>query len=145
MKIKIVDYSKRMKREVRELFLKIYPGDLKIAKLMAFDEGRKDHVATKIAVVNGKFAGQANMFRFRNKRAVSNLGYHVLPRFRQKGIGSSLCSAVMKAAQTKGIKKVLIRTYPTNTASISLAKSLGFKQVKDEFKKRNIIAFKKEI
>ncbi|OVE76489.1 hypothetical protein BVX98_05785 [bacterium F11] len=133
-----------MKDKIRILFEKIYPGDVPIAKKMTYDENRKDHVVTKIAMVNGEPVGQANMFRVRNQEDVSYLGYHVHPEFRKKRIGTNLSLAVMREARKKGIKRVVIRTHPTNAASISLAKSLGFVEEKKPIKKGEI-SFRKDI
>jgi len=137
--------QKQMSQEIRDLFLAIYPNDPSKAEKMDFDEKKsKTHVCTKVAVIDNKIVGQANIFLMKDKTDMANLGYHVHPNFHKRSIGEKISKAVIKEAKNKGIKILLVRTDASNIGSIKLAKKLGFKEPTNEFLETNkdIIAHK---
>jgi len=130
----IQDYKRdEMSKEIRNLFLTIYPNRPDIADKMCFDENMDRSVSTKVAIVDGRVIGQANIFLFKNNSEIANLGYHIHPDFHKMGIGSKLSQQAIEDAKNKGVKILLVRTDNYNVASINLAKKLGFIEPSDEF------------
>jgi len=136
--MKIENYvQQKMSQGIRDLFLAIYPNNPSIAERMDFDEHVKTHVCTKIAIIEKKIVGQANIFLMKNKTDMANLGYHVHPDFHKKGIGEKMSKVAIKCAKNKGVKILLIRTDASNVGSIKLAKKLGFIEPTKEFLETN--------
>jgi GNAT superfamily N-acetyltransferase len=134
----IKDYKqKEMCKVVRDLFLAIYPKKPELAERMCFDENMNRHIATKVAIINNKVVGQANVFLMKEGSEIANLGYHVHPDFHKKGIGKKLSEEIIKIAKKKRIKILLIRTDGKNVASINLGKKLGFVKPPKEFLEKN--------
>jgi len=52
-----------------------------------YDENAPLHVIIKVAVVDDKIVGQANVFRFKNNKSTAHLGFHVHPEYQRQGIG----------------------------------------------------------
>jgi len=138
-KIMIKNYSfKTMGSLILDLFLKIYPKNYPLAKKMAYDEEKiKNHISTKVALDNQKIIGQANIFILDEKQKIANLGYHINPDFRRRGIGEALAQAAISEAKTKGIQMLVIQTERENIGAIALAKKLGFISAPKEFLKEN--------
>lgn len=62
--------------------------------------------------------------------AGGELGYHVYRKYRRKGYAREACSAILSyARETLGLNKLYVRTRWDNTASVALARSLGFRAV----------------
>jgi len=142
----IKDYSfQEMVSSVKELFLKIYPDNPSIVKKMSYDEKNiKEHISTKVAFENNLLVGQANIFMLNQKKKIANLGYHIHPDFRRRGVGESLSKEVILEAKTKGIKILVVRTEKQNLNALNLARKLGFIIPPEEFimENKNILSYK---
>ncbi len=125
-----------MSSQIKELFSTIYPNNPEYSKLMCFDEKTDKHISTKVAIINNKIVGQANIFLI-NDENIANLGYHIHPDYHRKGIGKKLSEEVIKIAKRKGIEILLIRTNQTNISSIKLGEKLGFIKPNKEFLKKH--------
>ncbi|UCB44562.1 MAG: GNAT family N-acetyltransferase, partial [Spirochaetota bacterium] len=130
MDILITNYlQKTMSDEIIQLFKEIYPDrSIEDAKRMAYEENRELHVSTQVAIVDGKMVGQANVFRLANEPRIANLGYHVHPDYRQRGIAAKLSSVAIEYAKNSGVKILIVQTEASNQAAINLAKKLEFKK-----------------
>ena len=130
MDILITDYSqKSMGDGIIKLFREIYPDwPIEDVERMAYDENRELHVSTQVAICDDKILGQANVFRLPNDPRIANLGFHIHPDYRRKGIGTGLATTVMDKAKESGIKIIVVQTKSTNKAAIGLVKKLGFKK-----------------
>jgi len=142
--MKIAEYLKeKMGKDIIDLFSSIYPDwAIQDIKRMAYDENQQLHVTTKVAIIDDKIVGQANIFRLINNPTVANLGYHVHPDYRRRGIGVVLASAVIDKAKEYGIKILVIQTEIINQAAIKLAKKLGFDKPPKAFIKENVDGLK---
>jgi RimJ/RimL family protein N-acetyltransferase len=137
--MKIVDYSKnKMGKDIIKLFSAIYP-DLPIEEVqrMEYDENQKSNVCTKVAIIDDKVVGQANVFRLPNNPTIANLGYHVHPSYRRRGIGHKLSIKTMKIAKKSGIKTITVQTEADNLEAIILARKLGFGIAPKDFLEEN--------
>jgi RimJ/RimL family protein N-acetyltransferase len=136
--MEIIDYEqKKMSKQIKELFSKIYPNQPELVKRMDYDENLKNHIATKVALIGDEIIGQANIFRLIDDNT-GNLGYHVSPDYQNKGIGEKISKEAIAEAKKKGIKLLIVRTETNNISSIKLAKKLGFAHPSKEFINKNI-------
>ncbi|HAQ62296.1 TPA: hypothetical protein DCR49_09935 [Candidatus Delongbacteria bacterium] len=134
----ISDYEQsKMSQGIRQLFLEIYPDDPSLAEKMNFNENRVRHICTKVAMINGKIVGQANVFSFKGRPDIANLGYHIHPDYRNQGIGEKLSKATIDKVKNTALSILLIRTELKNIGSIKLARKLGFTEPTNEFQKAN--------
>ena len=133
--MEIVDYSRdTMGEDVSRLFCEIYPGwSSEDIQRVLYDERSPLHVATKVAIMDTRFVGQANVFLLPQEKTIANIGYHVHPRYRRQGIAQRLAIEVIRAAKEKGVETVVVQTERENTAAVSLAKKLGFSETSPKF------------
>ena len=64
------------------------------------------------------------------REAGGNIGYIIRPTERGKGYGKKLLELLLVEARKKGLEKVLITTFPTNAASIAVARANGGQVIK---------------
>jgi RimJ/RimL family protein N-acetyltransferase len=133
--MKITDYSKStMCDDIIQLFKEIYPdSSMEDIKRAAYDENAPLHVSTKVAIINDKIVGQANVFHLQHNKTIANLGYHVHPEYQRQGIGQRLATEAMKDAKEKDIKTIVVQTERDNVAGLKLAEKLGFSEVSKSF------------
>jgi RimJ/RimL family protein N-acetyltransferase len=133
--MEIVDYSRdTMGEEISRLFLEIYPAwSLTNVQRVLYDEKSPLHVATKVAILDNRSVGQANVFLLQHKKSIANIGYHVHPRYRRQGIAQRLSLEVIRAAKEKGVETIVVQTEGANIAAISLARKLGFSEASPKF------------
>ena len=142
--IRIADYDILMADKVRRLFSYIYPDNPNIVFKMSYDPTRQDHVATKVAYLAEDIVGQANIFLHKALDGNANLGFHVHPSTRRRGIATNLSNEAIKNAWAKGIRIFYIRTREDNFAAIAVARKLGFARDDSRFSDKGIAIFKKE-
>jgi RimJ/RimL family protein N-acetyltransferase len=123
---RIVDYDIFMKGKIRRLFADIYPDQPEIVDRMCYDPSIPNHVATKVAYVGDAMVGQTNIFLHKALDGNANLGFHVHPSIRGRGIATILSNEVINVARSKGISVLYIRTLKDNFAAIAVAGKLGF-------------------
>jgi len=135
----MIDYSrKKMSSKIVILFKKIYP-DWSVEDLqrVTYDEKMPLHVATKLAVIDDKIIGQANVFRLQYNSNIANLGTHVHPKYQGKGIGRRFASEVIKEAKKNGISGIVIQTEKDNEVELKVAEKLGFSEASQAFIQEN--------
>jgi RimJ/RimL family protein N-acetyltransferase len=137
--MEIIDYDKnKMSDSVLKLFKEIYPEwPMEDLQRVIYDENIPLHLTTKLAIVNNRVVGQANVFRLQHNKNIANLGTHVHPKFQKKGIGTKLAYEVLKEAKLHGIKGVVIQTEKDNKVELRVAKKLGFSEVPQKFIQEN--------
>ena len=142
--MKIVDYSKdTMGEDVYRLFLEIYPAwSLTDVQRVLYDEKSPLHVTTKVAIMEKRAVGQANVFLLQHKKSIANIGYHVHPHYRRQGIAQRLALEVIRAAKEKGVETIVVQTERSNIAALSLARKLGFSEASPKFTAENINSLK---
>ena len=129
--------------DIIKLFKEIYPDSSMVdINRAAYDERSPLHVSTKVAVVNDKIVGQANVFCLQHNKNVANLGYHVHPDYQRQGIGQRLAIEVMKDANEKDIKTIVVQTERDNVAGLKLAEKMGFSEVSKLFIDENMSSLK---
>lgn len=129
MDILIVDYSQKiMSSIIIELFSEIYPDwPIETVERMAYDENQELHVSTRVALCDEKMIGQANVFRLSHDPLIANLGFHVHPDYRRRGVGTRLSNSVMDKAKESSVKTIVAQTESSNQAAIGLMEKLCFK------------------
>lgn len=136
--MEIKDYNQEtMSDKVKELFLKIYPDKPETAQKMQNIKNAKRLVSVKVAIENDLIVGQANVLLFENNTDIANLGYHIHPEFRKRGIATKLSEEIIKDAKNKGVKMLLIRTDSSNLNSIKVAEKLNFIHPSEDFLEKN--------
>ena len=143
--IRITDYDISMTDQVRRLFVGIYPDQPDLVKKMCYDPARPDHVATKVAFLGKDIVGQANIFLHKALNGNANLGFHVHPSARKRGIATHLSSEALKDAGAIGIKLCYIRTHVENFAAIAVAHSLDFIRDDSLFAEEGLAVFTKRL
>jgi len=156
--MEILNYSKdKMGEDIVQLFKEIYPNEpMEHIMRAAYDEGSPLHVVTKVAIVDDRIVGQANIFYLQHNKTMANIGFHVHPKYQRQGIGRTLASKAMKEAKEKGIRIIVVQTERDNSAGVQLAEALGFSEVSKVFidenanglklcRLKNGIVLKKEI
>ena len=73
-----------------------------------------------------KFIGQENIFIKEINDGITNIGFHVHPLYRSKGVATSLVEAAIQKATVLGYKKFHIITETSNLKAIRLARKLHF-------------------
>lgn len=121
-----MDATALMKDRIRKLFTDIYPDDPEIVDRLCYDPAAPGHVVTKVACCGEDIVGQANIFFRRDLNGDANLGFHVHPSMRGRGIATALSLEAMKDASLKGVPVLFIRTREDNFAAIAVAAKLGF-------------------
>ena len=137
--MEIIDYCKnKMSDWVLKLFKEIYPEwTMEDLQRAIYDENMPLHITTKLAVINNRIVGQANVFHLQHNENVAYLGTHVHPKFQKKGIGTKLASEVIKEAKLHGIKGMVIQTEKDNNVEIRVSKKLGFSETSQRFIQEN--------
>ena len=134
-----------MKTQVRILFRSIYPEQPDIAERMCYDKDMPNHITTKVAFDGDILIGQANIFFKKELDGIANLGFHIHPEKRRRGIAKALSIEAINVAEAKGISDLYIRTHEDNIAAIAVAKSLSFVRDDSRFSTEGIIVFWKEL
>ncbi|HET7489230.1 MAG TPA: N-acetyltransferase [Acidimicrobiales bacterium] len=82
------------------------------------------HEAQFVAEAGGDLVGQLGM----TVRAygVADLGMHVAPEWRRRGVGSALLGAGLDWAAGAGAHKAALQVWPHNEAAIALYRTFGF-------------------
>ncbi|MFL5783066.1 MAG: GNAT family N-acetyltransferase [Bacteriovoracaceae bacterium] len=101
-------------------------------------ESVKDFVAKNIekkvpqvfALVDDKLVGWADVSPFIRETINhrGQLGMGILPSYRGKGIGTLLLKEVLKLSKERGLEKVELEVYKSNSAAFALYKKLGFEE-----------------
>jgi len=143
--IRTADYVILMKDEIRGLFTDIYPDYPEIADRPCYDPALRDHVVTKVAYSGGTIVGQANIFFHKDLDGNANLGFHVHPSMRGRGIATALSHEAIEDARSKGISLLFIRTREDNSAAIAVAGKLGFGRDDSRFAQAGLAIFKKQL
>lgn len=142
---KIVDYDIHLQLEIRRLFTDIYPDQPGIVDRICYDPTTPNHIATKVAYVGGAMVGQANIFMHKDLAGNANLGFHVHPSMRGRGIATTLSSEVINVARLKRISVLYIRTRQENIAALAVAGKLGFARDDSRFADMGLAVFVKHL
>lgn len=58
------------------------------------------------------------------------LGYYILPAFRRRGLAEEAAAGMMAWAETTfGVRRFVVSIAPSNTASVAMARKLGFARI----------------
>lgn len=143
--IRIADYDILMVDKIRRFFADIYPDHPDIVVKMCYEPTRQDHVTTKVAYLGEDIVGQANIFLHKDLDGNANLGFHVHPSARTRGMATILSREAIKDARSKGISNLYIRTHEDNIAAIATARKLGFTRDDRRFTDKGLAVFMKQI
>ena len=80
----------------------------------------------------GRVLGWANLSPYRSRECyagIAEFSIYVHPDARGRGVGRELLEALVDAARTRGYWKLLSRIFTFNTASLSLCRRAGFREV----------------
>ncbi|MDJ0621337.1 MAG: GNAT family N-acetyltransferase [Desulfocapsaceae bacterium] len=130
--------------EVKALFDLIYPNDPVTVKRLCYKTNTQNHLVTMLAKDSGEFIGQANAFVKEINGSINNIGFHVHPLFRSRGVATALVEAVVKKATDLGHTKFHIITKASNMAAIRVSRKLNF-TVETDFEILQNIVFNKII
>lgn len=142
---KIADYDILMEREICRLFEDIYPDQPEIVDRMRYDPALPNHITTKIAYSGDTMIGQANIFLHKALDGNANLGFHVHPSMRGRGIATTLSREAIKDARSKRVTVLYIRTHENNFAAIAVARKLGFTRDDCRFAEMGLAVFMKQM
>ncbi len=81
-----------------------------------------------VATLNGQAVGAAWWLSEADPRNIT-VAYFVEAEARGQGVATRLVEAGLQEAKARGFRGTAIKTHPENTASIALAKKLGFQPV----------------
>jgi RimJ/RimL family protein N-acetyltransferase len=98
---------------------------------------QKDHPQF-VAIVDGEFAGWCDAVPgdlSSGNAHVGRLGMGVAKQHRRQGLGARLMHAVLDKARSKGLQKIELGVYSTNTGAIALYERFGF--IEEGRKKRS--------
>lgn len=139
--LRIVDYDVGMRDDVRRLFADIYPDRPETADRMCYDPAVSNHVTTKVAFRGEAMVGQANVFLQKALGGNANLGFHVHPSVRKRGIATALSREAIRDARSRGISDLYIRTGTDNVAAMAVARKLGFARDDGRFPETGLAVF----
>ena len=81
----------------------------------------------------GKVAAWASATPYRPSRGaysgIAEFSIYVGRAFRGRGVGRATLAALIEVAEARGLWKLVGRVFPENEASLSLCRSLGFREV----------------
>jgi L-amino acid N-acyltransferase YncA len=103
------------------------PADL--AKRIAEDPQR---FPVLVAEEAGSIVGWASIGPYRDRRCYAGVGefsVYIHRGARGRGVGRLLLAQLLAEARSRGYWKILSRVFPSNTASLALCRSLGFREV----------------
>lgn len=89
-------------------------------------------VATAIAEGGEHVVGWASTSEYRSRdcyRGIAEFSIYVHQDWRGKGVGKTLMAALLDAAESSGLWKLLSRIFPENTGSRALCAWAGFREV----------------
>lgn len=84
-----------------------------------------------VALVNGQLAGWCDAVPGESTHGtahIGHLGMGVAKLFRRQGLGAKLMHAVLDKAREKGLVKIELAVYATNTGAIALYQRFGFEE-----------------
>jgi RimJ/RimL family protein N-acetyltransferase len=83
-----------------------------------------------VAEIDRRVVGLLSLERetYAKSRHLASLGMVILKEYRMEGIGSALVETGLEWARKRGIEKVILSCFSTNTGAIALYKKFGFKQ-----------------
>ena len=83
-----------------------------------------------IALVDKKLVGLLSLERetYAKTRHIASLGMVILKEFRREGIGSVLVESGLEWSKKRGIEKIILSCFSTNSAAIALYKKFGFNE-----------------
>jgi len=87
---------------------------------------------TIVADDGGAVVGWASISLYRERPCYAGVGefsVYIHRDARGRGVGRALLTQLIEEARLRGYWKLLSRIFPTNTASLSLCRSLGFREV----------------
>jgi len=114
---------------VRTLFRAVYPHDPNLADRLKAPHQSPNHITTWLALEGELVVGQANVYRFPRSPESANLGFHVHPDFRRRGIARALSEAAVERTRETDVARLLIRTHRENFPARALAEQLGFSRL----------------
>ena len=83
---------------------------------------------------NDEYIGCCGLRPYRPEDQIHELGFHLRPRYRGRGLAPEAAHAVIRYAfETIGAKALSARHHAENTASKKLLEKLGFRYTHDEF------------
>lgn len=92
-------------------------------------ENNDDTVLFIVARMDGKIVGNLDMVRYGGSPKTAHVRYldmAILDGYRSIGVGSALMVYGVKWADGKGVEKILLEVFSTNTRAINLYKKFGF-------------------
>ncbi|RBP44502.1 RimJ/RimL family protein N-acetyltransferase [Roseimicrobium gellanilyticum] len=84
-----------------------------------------------IALVNGQLAGWCDALPGESTHGtahIGHLGMGVAKPFRRQGLGAKLMHAVLDKARDKGMVKIELEVYASNTGAVTLYQRFGFEE-----------------
>ncbi|PXA03062.1 GNAT family N-acetyltransferase [Coraliomargarita sinensis] len=92
------------------------------------------------AIEAGEVVGWCDIipYPYEGSKHVARMGMGVVANHRRKGIGEKLLSKAIADAQSKGIKRIEMEVFSTNTPAIELYKKLGFQVEGRKLKAREL-------
>lgn len=137
------EMNNNMLPKLIQLLERVYPNCSEIVKKLTYKKEHPLHIMTVVAVENDKIIGQANIFKKQVLGGIINVGYHVDPLNRSKGIATKIVGSAIEKAIAKGYNDFHIMTAPENIAAQCVANKLGFVNIKANYVGNTLIFNKK--
>ena len=115
--------------ELKLLFGRIYPDEPELVRKLLYKNNASNHIVTVVAEEAPQIIGQANIFRKTILDEIINIGYHVDPDYRSKGVATQLVEFAIKKAREKGFSEFHIITDAKNIPACRVAEKMLFKEI----------------
>ena len=112
--------------EMKCLLENIYKDNPEIINKLTYCNNAQNHVLTVVAIARSKIIGQANIFQKPRLQSITNIGYHVHKKYRDKGIATKLAQYAIDIAKTQGYSSFHIITEENNVPACHVAEKLKF-------------------
>lgn len=95
--------------------------------LKEMEEKTKVHI---VVVVNGKYAGNAEIRRQKRRKShTGEIGIALLEKYRDEGIGTELLILLIQEARSLGLKLLFLNSFEINERALHVYEKVGFKAI----------------
>lgn len=128
----LLEIKRWIKKEPQEKItcrpIQDYSQEEELKKCKDFKESVSSYAFGIYEKHTGRITGRVTFFDYNSRNQAIEIGYFILPGFRNRGYAYEALQRAIKAVFESGINKIMAQTANFNTPSIMLLRKLNFQQ-----------------